>query len=359
MVEEISPARAVPPGRILKRELEARGWTQQDLADILQRPPQAITEIVAGTKRITPETALELERALGLPAQFWVNLEANYRLQIATAKGYDDQIGLRSELYRLLPIRDLVRRGWVKGDKVLEEVGSLLGIDSLAEWPAVAANFRLSSGKRPNNLAIVAWAKRVEHLVSGQRVGHFSAEGLRKNIPSLLAQTVDLEAVRRVPAALADLGIRFALVPHLPQTYMDGAAFYVGNSPVIALSLRYDRVDSFWFTLCHELAHISLGHRAAYVCNSEDASPSHAEMEANDRARDWIINPDAWRGFTQTHRAHFSKQTILAVARSIDRHPGLVLGRLQHDRLVPYQHLRQLLPKVSPYLDGLIDRALT
>jgi addiction module HigA family antidote len=77
------PARVTPPGVILKRELEARGWTQNDLAEIMGRPSQAISEIIRGTKQVTPETALELAQAMGTSPEFWTNLEINYRLHLA------------------------------------------------------------------------------------------------------------------------------------------------------------------------------------------------------------------------------------------------------------------------------------
>ncbi|MEM9274271.1 MAG: HigA family addiction module antitoxin [Cyanobacteria bacterium P01_F01_bin.143] len=83
MNKVLTPARAISPGRILQRELNARAWTQKDLAAIIQRPPQAINEIIKGTKQITPETARELSAALGTTAEFWTNLEANYRLHLA------------------------------------------------------------------------------------------------------------------------------------------------------------------------------------------------------------------------------------------------------------------------------------
>ncbi|MEA5469519.1 HigA family addiction module antitoxin [Spirulina sp. 06S082] len=83
MNKKLIPARVVAPGRILVRELEARGWTQKDLAEITNRPPQTINEIIRETKQITPETALELSAALGMSEKFWMNLEANYRLHLA------------------------------------------------------------------------------------------------------------------------------------------------------------------------------------------------------------------------------------------------------------------------------------
>ena len=83
MSKTLTPARAISPGRILQRELSARGWTQKDLAEITNRPPQTINEIIKGAKQITLETARELSVALGSTAEFWTNLEANYRLNLA------------------------------------------------------------------------------------------------------------------------------------------------------------------------------------------------------------------------------------------------------------------------------------
>ncbi len=83
MSQNLIPARGVAPGRILLRELESRGWTQKDLAEIVGRPVQTINEIVRGSKQITPETALELAETFETSPELWMNLEANYRLHLA------------------------------------------------------------------------------------------------------------------------------------------------------------------------------------------------------------------------------------------------------------------------------------
>jgi addiction module HigA family antidote len=96
MTEQLIAAHVVPPGRIVQRELEARGWTQKDLARIMQRPAQAINEIVKGGKQITPETAIELGKAFGMSPEFWTYLEVQYRLHIAQKEK---------------PEKDIVRQG--------------------------------------------------------------------------------------------------------------------------------------------------------------------------------------------------------------------------------------------------------
>ena len=81
--QKIVPDIAIPPGELLAEEIEARGMSQRDLAALMRRPPQVISEIIRGRKAITPRTAIEIEQALGTPASVWVGLEAQYRLALA------------------------------------------------------------------------------------------------------------------------------------------------------------------------------------------------------------------------------------------------------------------------------------
>ncbi len=76
----------IPPGLFIRDELEARGLSQRKLAAAMQRPVNAVHEIIVGKKAITPRTALELERELEIPAHIWVCLEADYRLALERQK---------------------------------------------------------------------------------------------------------------------------------------------------------------------------------------------------------------------------------------------------------------------------------
>ena len=117
----LKPARATSPGRVLLRELEARGWSQRDLAAIMGRPYQAINQIVRGVKRITPETVRELAQAFGTSPELWMNLEVNYRLQLAKQEEKEREIARRSRLYSLAPVAELIRRGQSEGSDDVDE----------------------------------------------------------------------------------------------------------------------------------------------------------------------------------------------------------------------------------------------
>ncbi|MEH2417932.1 ImmA/IrrE family metallo-endopeptidase [Nostoc sp.] len=113
----------------------------------------------------------------------------------------------------------------------------------------------------------------------------------------------------RIPKLLADLGVHFLIVPHLSKTYLDGAALYLNSNPVIALTLRYDRIDSFWFTLMHELAHIVLGHQGAYLDNLDALEENDQETEANEKASEWLINSQTLNEFIiSSEKVFFGKQ---------------------------------------------------
>ena len=355
----LTPARATSPGRILQRELDTRGWTQKDLAAITNRPPQAINEIIKGTKQITPETARELAAALGTSAEFWTNLEANYRLHLAKKKQKEQEIERRSRLYTLAPISELIKRGWIKStesqDELEQSVCEFLGIGSPQETPQIAVNFRHSQVLEPEDNAKIAWCKRVEQIVRKQTVGDFDLEKLKQAIPELLKYAAREEDVSFVPSFLLNLGVHFVIVPHMNKTYLDGAAFYVGDNPVVALTLRHNRIDCFWFSLMHELGHIVAGHQDIYLDNLDELEENPEEEEANQLAGNWLLSEPELNSFVIRTKPRFSKKAIIDFAQTQNRHPGIILGRLHHEGLVPYKNLRKLLVKVKPFLSDWID----
>lgn len=356
MSQQLPPSRVSPPGRILVRELEARGWTQKDLAEITGRPIQTVNEIIQAKKQITPETALELGEAFGTSAEFWTNLETNYRLHLARKENQERDIARKSQLYSLAPISELIKRGWIQASDSTEElekkVCDFFGIESIEEPPKLAINFRCSQERDPETIARLAWAKQVENLAKQQTVGQFDREHLQAAIPKILAFAEQPEDVKQVPGLLLSLGVHFVIVPHLSKTYLDGAAFYLENHPVVALTLRYDRIDSFWFTLMHELGHIVAGHRGSYLDDLGNLALNNEESEANQLAANWLIDPIAFQDFVATHNPRFSRKVIEQFAHSQKRHPGVILGRLHNDQVVPHKNLRALLVRVSPFLES-------
>ena len=222
MSTELHPARLVLPGRILRQELEARGWTQRDLAAILGRPEQVISEIIAGSKQITPETSIELSQAFGTSPEFWHNLEANYRLELAGTQAQGDVIARRSRLYTELPLREMANRGWLtlreSVDELEAEVAGCLGMPLLPEPPRLAARLRGSTARTPLTYAQLAWLRRAETLAAGQTaIGPWHADHLEPLVHELSGHMRLAEDVAHVPSTLARWGVRLVFLRHLAK----------------------------------------------------------------------------------------------------------------------------------------------
>jgi Domain of unknown function (DUF955). len=147
-------------------------------------------------------------------------------------------------------------------------------------------------------------------------------------------------------------------VPRLERTYTDGAALHASEQPIVALTLRLDRIDNFWFTLMHELAHLVLGHEGSFIDETGDADCvlSAQEKKADRLASDWLVPPRAYRAYLAERRSRFPLDAVVTFAESIGRHPGIVVGRLHFEGNLNYKYLRATLAKVSPFLQGWVDR---
>ena len=243
MTEKLRPYRPVTPGEILKEELDARGWTQTDFAEILGRPIQAINEIISGKKAVVPATAVELSRAMGTSPEFWLNLESAYRLDLLHHQGKDKkQIARRAKVYSLVPVKEIAKKGWIKKSQNLDvierEVCRLLEIDSVNEEPVLTVAARKSDPYGALTPGQVAWACRARQIARKKKVKPFDRRKFNAQVASLAELSIDADNVAQVPKELANLGVRLVVVEHLPQTYIDGAAFWLdAKSPVVAMSL--------------------------------------------------------------------------------------------------------------------------
>jgi len=353
------PYRAVAPGEILREELDVRGWTQGDFAEITGKPLQAISEIVTGKKAITPETALLFSDALGTTPEFWLNLESGYRLDLLHHENdRTETVSRKAKMFGRAPVKELIRRRWIRNYKSFDqqeaEVCGFLGISNIDEEPKIAANFRKSEAGVIDTPSLLAWVRKAEIDARKLDCGAFNSQKLKSLVSELPGMSSDERATVKVPTKLCECGVRFVIVPHLPQTRVDGAAFWLDKSaPVVALSLRLDRIDNFWFTLMHELVHIMEGSKssASYLDSDISNEPeSEAERRTNQNARDLLIPPNRFKEFVRRTRPYFSRGVVLAFAEELRIQPAIVVGRLQHEKLIPYTNLRNLISKASGVL---------
>lgn len=357
----------IPPGEFLKEELEARGWSQVELAEILDRSPRVISEIVSVKRAISPETAKGLAAAFGTSAEMWMNLESSYQLSKAQFEG--SAVTRRAGLYAKFPVKEILRRGWVKPSDDLDVLEknflSFFGIKSIEEAPVFFHAAKKTEYKTASDLLQLAWLNRAKQISRASKANDFTVTALKTAINELRACLGSLSAVKKVPVILSKAGVRLVIVEHLPGAKIDGACFWLNrSSPVIALSLRFDRVDNFWHTLFHEMDHILNGEGKENpiidVLDGESEAKQNdippIEIRANKAAANCCIPLQQLDSWLATTSRPSSKRQIISFASQMHVHPGIVVGQLQKRRTIPYSFHRNLLEKVRQLV---IDSAVT
>lgn len=357
------------PGEVIKRELEARGWTQADLAFVLGRRQPEISAIILGKRSISPEVAHELAASLGKNAHYWLSLEAAYNASKVTPN--DEGISRRLKLLESYPIREMMKRGWIEPtddiNLIEERLCRFLGVKSLDERPQLNHAARKSTSYSDTTPAQDAWIVRVRQLAPyAPATAKFTDRACNEALDRLRALLNDPEEVRHVPRILSESGIRFVLVEGLPSTGIDGVCTWLDrHSPVIGISQRLDRIDGFWFTLLHEMHHVKhhagqenpildinlVGEDAKHIGNKPEMEKLADEFAAN-----FSIKKSDLDNFIARIRPLYSKQRVKAFAATKQIHPGIVVGQLQYRGEIPYSHQREMLVKVRHHLT---DAALT
>jgi len=337
-MSERKPAAVFPPGAFIKEEIDARGWTQEDLARILGKPFPTVNQILNGKRAIIAETAMRLAAAFGNSPQFWMNLEATWQLHRQGETLDADRVRSRARLYDLAPVREMAKRGWLKKTKTSKELEVELkrffDVQSLDDVPNLAAAARASTQDEHGGMTSSQWtwccrAIQLARMVEAKR---FSRSKLSGIVDALRPFMCDPEEVRHVPKVLSSAGIRLVIVEHLSRTRIDGAALWPSeSSPVIAMSLRYGRIDHFWFTLMHELAHICNrdGGRADIDILQQSEDLDDAEEKANEQAAAWLVSPKKLESFILRTTPLYSTQGIQNFAKRMGIHPGIVVGQLK------------------------------
>ncbi len=346
-----TPDVAVPPGATLRETLETLGLTQAELAMRTGRPLKTINEIVQGKAAITPDTAIQLERVLDIPASFWNARERTYRERLARLKAREDLRGQVAEA-SLFPYAAMAREGWIAPTRdKLARVESLLlffGVASLESLPAVhAAAFRIKAREQADGRALATWLRRGELQARKIESAPFDADRLVARLNELVNLTREDPSVwsNEVVNMCASSGLAVVFVPHLPKTRVHGATRWLGgNRPVVQMTIRGKYEDIFWFSFFHELGHILLHGKRETFLESDSAAKTAKECEADAFAAETLIPAKEFDSWIDDR--YFSPDRVNAFAAQLGIAPGIVVGRLQYEGLVPYSNLNRLRRKL-------------
>ena len=353
MATDSWPGEVSSPGNYLREMLQERGWTQDDLATIIGRDQGTVNQLITGRRSVTPETAVLLASAFATSADFWLHLDSAYQLSRHGANRQDD-VAKRARLFTIAPVKDMIRRGWIQSSDATDDLEHELLVffqtDTLADPPAFTHAARKSTPYDNVTPAQRAWLFRCRWVSRYAHASKFS----RRKLPLAMSQLKDLmyspQEIRHIPKVLGNAGIRLVVVEHLPGTRIDGATFWLEDGPVIALSVRYNRIDHFWFTLLHELGHIEQNTSSMDV----DVDPvvddiPEEEQLANAFAADHAVPRAALDSFIARVGPIYNMTRIKGFAHVHGVHAGIVVGQLHHRQQIAWSNYRRLLVPIRAY----------
>jgi HTH-type transcriptional regulator/antitoxin HigA len=335
------------PGQRIAAALIEKGWTQRVLAIVLGLDETGINKLIADKRPVSAEMALALEDVLGVPAEELLHLQKSYDLHRARyAARPDPARSTRAQLFGELPVAEMIRRGWLDTHDVrnVPAVESALtkffGVESPGQieiLPHAAKKTAVFSEPTPAQLA---WLYRVKQIAGEMLVARYSPPAGQLAATKLRVLLSAPEEARKAPRVLAECGIRFVIVESLTSAKIDGVCFWLdAGSPVIGMSLRYDRIDNFWFVLRHELEHVFRGHGQTAMMLDTELEGERAgigvevveeERVANRAAAEFCVPQDQLQRFIARKAPFFSERDIAGFARTLAIHPGLIAGQLQH-----------------------------
>lgn len=336
------------PGQLIRALLEERGWTNRVLAIILGIDETGLNKLIAGNRSLSAKLAIQLGEVFGEAPERFLDLQKSYELAQERLRSHPDPgRETRARIYGGLPISEMIARRWLDADDVRNtpaveaSLAKFFGVQSLDEieiLPYAAKRTNVFGEATPAQLA---WLYRVKTVANEMLVAPYSTNSLHGALSQLKSLLSSAEEARKVPRIMAEAGIRFVIVESLPGAKIDGVCFWLDeNSPVVGMSLRLDRIDNFWFVLRHELEHAARRHgQGAAVMLDTDLEGARAgvgddiaeeERVANEAAAQFCIPQKSLDAFIARKAPFFHERDIVGFARTLQVHPGLVAGQLQH-----------------------------
>ncbi len=337
---EVYESKAVPmrlPTAIeaIEFRMDQAGLTRRDLTPFIGSSAR-VSEVLSGKRPITMSMARALHRHLGIPA--------DVLLQEPGASLPDDIPDME---WTRFPLKAMAKAGWLpdvpnlkdRAEELISELMDRAGGRTFAAAPLYRKNDDRRVNAKTDDYALRAWCWQA--LAQARQNEPSVAYQTGTVNPQLLRHLAQLSVMEKGPVQarefLAQQGICLEYVSHLPRTHLDGAALRLpGGRPVIGLTLRYDRIDNFWYTLFHELAHVGL-----HLDRDEDeegfvddhslrgTEKGSVEEQADKLAQDALIPPEVWAEGVILEDA--GPMAVMQMASKAQVSPAVVAGRIRYE----------------------------
>ena len=356
---EYAPDYSATPGEILLDTLANLNMTQAELARRTGLSVKHVNQLCQGLAPISAGTAVLLQRALGVDTRIWLHLESESQ----AVRGLNDETARLAEQVDWLknfPIADLKRRGCIpssaKGVDLLREVLQFFRVAAPSAWEQVWATptaYRLSQSHEPQMAALASWIRIGECRAEQMHLGPYDKDSFRAALPQIRALLTSMDPAEwqtHLERICAEVGVAVVIEKEIKGARVNGMVRWLpSGNPLLMLSVRHRWADIFWFTFFHEAGHLIIHdrRRLTYVdapAGRESAQIGGAtanrlaEQEADDFAGRMLL-PREFDGEIAAARTASDARRI-AVQAGV--HPGIVVGRMQHDRVVHFSQLNDL-----------------
>jgi HTH-type transcriptional regulator/antitoxin HigA len=347
-MNEIVPFEATHPGVMLGDEIRARNIKQKDISMELSISTTVLNEIIKGKRSITADFAIQLEKCLNITAEYWMNFQTQYDIDKARIKEKNikktQEILTWNSLKDLVSIKSFQKIGLINHNlstniSKIWNIYDVKNIDELITSYSEHKNLALyKKSEKLNNdsINIFGWSKLAQYKTKSEEPNAFNPDikdELINELKNVFIENNDV--IEKTKIILKNRGIKFLILPKFDKTPIDGYSFWSVSNPAIVVTLRKKTLDNFAFTLMHELGHIFLhlipNHSESFLeIDLPKNKPSEKEIEADNFAKDSLINESIWKNFMkQNHSFNYqtTESNIIEFANKCNLHPSIIFGR--------------------------------
>jgi len=335
------------PGETLVEKLEEMEMGPKEFALRTGKPEKTITAILKGDSSITPDMAVLFENVTKIPANFWMNHQRGYDEYIARTKRLE-VIEESVEWAQLFPLAEMIKKGWLPHATTIQEktmeMLAFFGFSNHSAWEdyyfkqQLKVAFRISLANTNEPYAISAWLRKGELQAAELSANDYSEKSFKEALPELktvMAKHPD-NFYNQLQGICLEAGVKVVHTPSLPKAPICGSTRWLNDTPLMQLTGRYKRNDSFWFTFFHEAGHILLhGKKDIFLEKVEYSDKDKVkEAEADEFAAKWTLTDEEEAEILAN--APLDEDDIRNFAKQFNTHPAIIIGRLQYKKLIPY-----------------------
>jgi len=361
---ELRAAKNFGPGYFIREQMELRDWTQSDLSEVIGITVKHLNKILQDKQPLTLDMARLLGKVFNTSARYWLNLDTGYRLWLAQENTIaEKEAGTKAMIYERMPVKDMLAKGWLKPYKSIAQLQKQvidfwhwkeLDFSVLDDQMLSCLKGKSEDFNQFNASYAITWYQKAFNVALNFPASVYQKQQLETIFDNLHTYTLHHQGIEQVIRDLASAGVIFFVLPPLQKTTLDAAAFFRTENPVIVYSARNPRIDNFWFTLAHEIAHIQLhlNEKTPFILdNLKDGKTDPMEKEANNLAAEKLRHPQILDYLTP-HLNYLTKSKVEECAAKYEIHPSVIIGKLTREKKLSNNNLNLFNENVLNQIPG-------